>query len=357
MDKHLRRSAMGQRTGLFSCLALAFIAARASAIEPIVLSMPDAFQTLVNPACSHCIDEAKARASELHANDPVLAWTRGKYDGGAIPIRFFLNPYRVISDTYGVFVFDPDAGFARGYEPSLDFSFYGWRNGIAVMKHKDGTLFSTLSGRAFEGPRKGDRLTPVATLTTQWGHWNKQYPGSVAYRMFEKYRPVDLPNETNDSSRSTRATLDKRLAADSEVLGLSLGNLQKAYPLELLPKIGGVLPDAIAGQKIVVLWYPATRTAAAYSVQLEGDGPPQSVELTFDSTEPDAPFVDRESGSRFGVEGRAISGPLKGRTLTWIDSLQCRWFAWSAEYPKSDLYGAATERPIDTSREDAVWEK
>lgn len=80
---------------------------------------------MVNPDCSHCVDEAKARAGELRDDDPVLAWTRGKYAGGAIPIRFVLNPYRVISDTYGVFVFDLDAGFARGYEPSLDFTFYG----------------------------------------------------------------------------------------------------------------------------------------------------------------------------------------------------------------------------------------
>jgi len=39
----------------------------------------------------------------------------GKYDGGAIPYRWFLVPYRVISDTYGVFVYDADADFVRGY--------------------------------------------------------------------------------------------------------------------------------------------------------------------------------------------------------------------------------------------------
>src|SRR5438270_2547134 len=74
--------------------------------------LPEAFQTLVNPACSHCIDEAKRRAGELKPADRILAWTRGYSDGGAIPMRFFLNNYRVISDSYGVFVFDADAGYA-----------------------------------------------------------------------------------------------------------------------------------------------------------------------------------------------------------------------------------------------------
>jgi hypothetical protein len=88
-----------------------------------LIARPEAFKTLVNPACSHCIDEAKRRGSELRADDRVLCWIRGYSDGGAIPYRFFLNPYRVISDKYGVFVHDPDAGYARGFAPSLDFRF------------------------------------------------------------------------------------------------------------------------------------------------------------------------------------------------------------------------------------------
>src|SRR5580704_17310478 len=129
--------------------------------EPVLVAKPEAFKTLVNPECSHCVDEAKRRAHELKDDDRVLAWIRGYSDGGAIPIRFFLNPYRVISDSYGVFVYDPDAGYARGFSPSYEFRFHGWRNGVMVMKHKDGTLYSCLSGVAFDGPRKGDRLKPA----------------------------------------------------------------------------------------------------------------------------------------------------------------------------------------------------
>ncbi|MEX2111862.1 MAG: DUF3179 domain-containing (seleno)protein [Pirellulales bacterium] len=316
----------------------------AFAADPILVAKPDAFRTLVNPNCSHCIDEAKSRAGDLRADDPVLAWTRGKYEGGAIPIRFFLNPYRVISDTYGVFVFDPEAGFARGFEPSLDFSFYGWRNGIVVMQHKDGTLFSTLSGRAFEGPRKGEQLKPVATLPTTWGYWNKGYPGSVAYRMFEKYQPIELGPRDNADSTKTRAASDPRMAEASEVLGVSLGAAQKAYPLNVLPKDGGVVRDVLAGQEIAILWYPATQTAVAYSMRLDEDETASLDNLEFDATVPDAPYIDRNTNSRFGIEGRAVSGPLKGKTLGWIDSVQCRWFAWAAEYPETEIHGTAPPR-------------
>src|SRR4051812_13438037 len=104
--------------------------------EPPLIERPDALPTLVNPNCSHCKDEAKRRAGELRDDDRVLCWTRGYSDGGAIPFRFFLTRSPVISDSYGVFVSDPAAGFARGYLPSYHFRFHGWRNGVMVMKHK-----------------------------------------------------------------------------------------------------------------------------------------------------------------------------------------------------------------------------
>ena len=126
-------------------IVVLFLACNARAAEPAkeppLIVKPDAFQTLINPNCSHCKDEAKRRAADLRADDRVLCWTRGYSDGGAIPYRFFLNPYRVISDSYGVFVHDADAGFARGYLPSYHFRFHGWRNGVMVLRHKDGTPY------------------------------------------------------------------------------------------------------------------------------------------------------------------------------------------------------------------------
>lgn len=313
--------------------------------EPAVVALPDLFQTLVNPSCSHCIDEAKRRAGELTDDDRVLAWIRGKYDGGAIPHRFFLVPYRVISDTYGVFVFDADAGFSRGYEPSLDFTFYGYRHGIMVIKHKDGTLFSALSGRAFAGPRSGQRLQPVPTLTSNWGFWRRAYPGTVAYQMFEKYQPRPLPTKPLRQSQATRLPADERLSAETEILGVTLNGqadgASRAYRLTDLRKADGLIADRIGPQPLVVLWYEPTQTAAAFAPQIDGAADAPRVELTVDRGDEAAPFLDRTTGSRFDVTGRAITGTLKGQTLRWLDGTQCRWFAWAAEYPQTTVFAAA----------------
>jgi hypothetical protein len=326
--------------------ALAFLAGRAETKKgPILIAKPDAFKTLVNPNCSHCRDEAKRRADELRKDDRVLCWirdTKGKYDGGAIPFRFFLNPYRVISDTYGVFVYDPDAGYARGFAPSLDFQFHGWRNGVMVMKHKDGTLYSCLTGIAFAGPGKGKRLKAVPTLVSDWGFWLKRYPGSVAYHMYDKYKPVELPTSLQKDSLKSRGPVDKRLPADTLVLGVAEGKSSRAYPLDALAK-KGLIQDKLAGRPVVILWYGQTRTAAAYRPQAtppgKNDQDDREVTLRVDRKKASAPFVDKETGSRWDIAGRAVEGKLKGWTLPWLDGTQVKWFAWAAEYPATSIHG------------------
>lgn len=354
------------RLALFAPLALAGAALAAEPDRPSLVAKPDAFPTLVNPNCSHCRDEAKRRAGELRVGDRVLCWTRGYSDGGAIPYRFFLNRYRVISDSYGVFVHDPDAGFARGYLPSYHFRFHGWRGGVMVMRHKDGTLYSALSGLALDGPKKGTRLTPIPTVVSDWGFWLEHYPQAVAYHMFEKYQPVELPAGPEKNSQASRGPSDPRLPTETPVLGLWTGGAARAYPLDALARTG-LIAEEVDGRKYVVLWQPKTKTAAAYVSEAtpprkhpapkpnaDGESPPdrdpatpkKTVTLKHDGKVPAAPFVDEETGSRWDVAGRAVEGKLKGHTLTWADSVQVKWFAWAAEFPKTTVYASDANKAV-----------
>jgi len=339
---------------------------------PPVVAKPEAFKTLVNPACSHCRDEAKRRVVELKPEDRVLSWTRGYSDGGAIPYRFFLNPYRVISDSYGVFVYDPDAGFSRGFAPSYEFRFHGWRNGVMVMKHKDGTLYSCLSGVAFAGPKKGTRLKPVPTVVSDWGWWLEKYPNAVAYHMFDKYQPVELPTKDDPDSVKSRGRPDPRLNASEEVLGVWTGKTARAYPIAAVEK-SGIVADDIDGEPLVTLWEPKTKTASAYrplasqprkykAPEPDASGaskldegiptpegtpvvPARKVTLSLGTKDAAGRFQDAETKSLWDVAGRCVAGELKGYTLEWLDSVQVRWFAWAAEYPDSSLFADPKPAP------------
>jgi hypothetical protein len=350
--------------------------------SPAIIARPDFFKTLVNPACSHCVDEAKRRAKELRPEEPVLAWTRGYSDGGAIPLRFFLNTYRVISDSYGVFVYDPDAGYARGFAPSYEFRFHGWRNGVMVMRHKDGTLYSCLTGLAIDGPRKGTRLTPIPTVTSNWGFWMDKYPGAVAYHMYEKYQPIELSPTENAEAIKSRGKADPRLKAGEPVLGVWSGKAARAYPLALLEK-NGIIKDKLAGEEIVVLWEPSTKTAAAYrpvaapprkyKAPQPGDdgvsppdegvpvnpGPvptPRPVTLSVAKAPGAGRFVDAETKSAWDVAGRSSGPEIKGWTLQWLDSVQVKWFAWAAEHPETTVYSSDKADPASGALKNAVKE-
>ena len=346
------------RVSLLLIVALAAPSPGGEPTKPRLIVNPGAFPTLVNPKCSHCRDEAKRRAGELRDNDRVLCWIRGYSDGGAVPLRFFLNPYRVISDTYGVFVHDPEAGYARGFAASLDFTFHGWRNGVMVMKHKDGTLFSCLSGVAFAGPRKGQRLAPVPTLVSDWGFWLKHYPHAVAYHMFDKYRPVELPARAHPDSLKSRGSCDPRLPADTAVLGVFADGQVRAYRLADVEK-AGLIVERVGSRERVILWQPSTRTAVAYRATAASPnkkGKLRDVSLRLDRKDPAAPFVDEQTGSRWDIAGRGVAGELKGWTLTWLDGTQVKWFAWSAEHPKTSLYEPPAKRPSGKRLEEKVRE-
>jgi hypothetical protein len=303
---------------------------------PKIEFRPEMFETLINPACSHCIDESKRKAGELRDGDRVLSWVRGKYDGGAIPYRWFLVPYRVISDTYGVFVYDADADFVRGYPASLDYRFHGWRNGVMVMRHNDGTLFDCLSGLAFDGPRKGEQLTPIPTIETEWGPWLKANPGTVAYAMVPKFHPQAIPAVQLAESRKTRPAPDTRLGAEDRVFGLTIDRLSRAWPLKSFGKRPEIRRASFGDSKAVILWDERTGTAAAYAPETEGS-PPESVDLKVEPGDPEAPWVDSQTGSRWSIAGRAVSGSRKGQTLRWLPGVMVKWYAWAAEYPKTSL--------------------
>jgi hypothetical protein len=213
-----------------------------------------------------------------------------------------------------------------------------------VMRHADGTLFDCLTGVAFDGPRKGERLEPLPTLETDWGPWLKAHPGTVAYAMVARFQPRPLPQTQQQESRQTRPQPDPRLDPEERVFGLSLGGASAAWPLKGFGPGPAVRHVTLGGRPATILWDGRTRTAAAYApeTETEGEGPertPATLTLDPSDPDPDAPWVDRETGSRWSLVGRAVSGPRKGQALRWLPGVMVKWYAWAASEPATALEG------------------
>ena len=299
-----------------------------------ILVRPDLLKQLTEPPCSYC--STQHRKGLIENSDRVIAWVRGAHNGGAVPLRHFLAGPRVVNDTYGLFFYDPDGGYVAAYQKDYGYSFYGWRNGVMVVKGPDGSLWSALSGLCFDGPKKGEQLGRVPSMVTNWDYWLMLHPESTAYDLFdgERYAVTELPKNFSDEAKQTLRDVDARVAPMATVMGVEVGATRKAFvPVDSVER--QCFNDTVGDQPVAVFWYAPTQTSAAFSRMLDGKL------LTFyaDRISPEtAPIKYLETGTRWTMAGRAIDGPLRGKELQWVNSIQCRWYAWAAENPETLVY-------------------
>lgn len=318
---------------LFACILWVPTVASTAEKAP-VRARPDLFRALTEPPCSYC--STQNRKGLILRDDQVIAWIRAVHNGGAIPLRHFLSGPRVINDTYGLFFYDPDGGYVAAYKKDYGYTFYGWKQGVMVVRGRDGSMWSALTGECFEGPQVGKRLERIPSLRTSWDYWLMLHPESTAYDLFDgqKYQIVPLPESLSPDAKESMGDVDSRLTPLANVLGVEIDEQRVAYPLDGVDERACYMDD-VGGTRIAVFWYQPTASAVAFRAELEGQ------QLTFDAdpiSPESAPFKDRETGTRWTLAGRGIDGPLRGKELTWVNSIQCRWYAWTAENPKTKVY-------------------
>ena len=112
------------------------------------------------------------------------------------------------------------------------------------------------------------------------------------------------------------------------MLGISLNGASRAYPLRLLGD--AAVNDMLGGESIVVFSSAEGPSGAAYRPQAAGQ------DLTFEAVE--GAFRDRETGSEWGMDGRAVAGPLEGSRLDGVPSRFTFWFAYVAAFPDTDVF-------------------
>lgn len=116
------------------------------------------------------------------------------------------------------------------------------------------------------------------------------------------------------------------------ILGVSINEEQKAYPIELIGYHHQVR-DVVGGQPIMVTYCTVCRTGRVYVPAV--DGKPEDFRLV-GMDHFNAMFEDGRTKSWWRqVNGEAIVGPLKGKLLDEIPSEQMRLDAWIDRYPNT----------------------
>ncbi len=141
-------------------------------------------------------------------------------------------------------------------------------------------------------------------------------------------------------ARVFRWQVDQRLEAKERVLVIEAEDDVVAVPYSALSQ-RKVITTEVGGDEVVVLWSPGTASiyaertadgvdvgaAIAYSPIVDGR------RLRFRPADADGRFEDRETRSTWTLAGKAVDGPLTGRSLTPAVHGVHFWFVWAAYQP------------------------
>jgi hypothetical protein len=132
------------------------------------------------------------------------------------------------------------------------------------------------------------------------------------------------------------AYLDPR----DRVIGVVVGDVAKAYPLRIL-RWHEVINDITAGHPVAITYCPLTGDVAVYERKVAGKTVTlHPTDKLYEST---TLLRDSATGSLWSqFNGKAITGPDKGKQLVQLASINTSWTLWQAYHPKTLAMSPAT---------------
>lgn len=215
----------------------------------------------------------------------------------------------------------------------------GKYNGTHVLiDHETGSLWMPFGAVAVHGPLQGSRLLQLPLLQCTWEEWRRLYPhtrvpdGSGESRTGHgsRYPNPDVCGRVEAMQR-TIVHVDERLDAQELVFGVHAGELARAYLLAQLHAGPVVRHGQFAGRELVIFCPRGSWLAIAFHPELDGRT------LYFAPLRGSDLFEDRETGSYWNINGRALAGPLAGRALPYVPCGIEKWYAWSAAHPGAEI--------------------
>jgi hypothetical protein len=294
----------------------------------------------------------------LGDREPVVAVTiRG--ESRAYPVQILVW-HEIVNDTIaGVPVavsYCPLCNTALVYDRRvtgkvLDFGTSGelYNSDLVMYDRQTQSLWVQFLGEAVAGVLTGTRLADYPAQTVSWGDWQRAHPTSWVLSTDTGFvRPYGVnPYPGYDDIRGRPFLFDKptdgRLPAMSRVVGLRQGDQAIAVTFAALAR-SPVIAVTLVGRPVVVWLRPGTVSPLDRDTVVSGrevgasgafDPTVGGHVLRFESTA--AGFRDRQTGTEWDVEGRAIQGPLTGQSLTPVTHVDTFWFVWAAFLPQTRI--------------------
>ena len=236
----------------------------------------------------------------------------------------------------------------------LDFGTTGnLRNSDLVMYDRQTeTWWQQLTGEAVVGELSGERLRTVSSQILSWGQFKRLHPGG---RVLSTETGYDRPYGTNpyvgydrpdDAPFAFAGRPDGRLPPKERVAAVRTGAQSAVvYPFSLLRRAAPIA-DRVAGRPVVVFFDPSVASPLDEAAIAGGrsvgsaavfDRRAAGRTLSFVRGPRRGTFRDTETGSTWGMGGRAGAGPLRGEALARLLSDDQFWFALAAFFPEARI--------------------
>lgn len=332
--------------------------------EVTVVVKKGAFPVLKNPKF---IDRQQGLLS-FFRNEPVLV-VNLESEARAYPLNM-LTVHEIANDQIGDqkllvtycplcnsgMVFNRDIEL-DGRAQTLDFEVSGMlRNSDMIMYDtQTETWWQQLTGEGIAGKLNGIELKIIPSMVLSMSDFFDSYPqGKILSKEDTGINPksygqnpyvgYDALNGNPYGGFIKPEKLTRKLPNMERVVGLSINGEQKIYPFTELKKTK-VVNDEFEGRKIVVFYkigivsvldaYKISEsknvgTAIIYKPFAEGKS------LVF--KEKKGYFHDTETGSKWDITGKCLSGKHEGKQLEIETHGTHLAFAWLAFYPKSEIY-------------------
>jgi len=170
-------------------------------------------------------------------------------------------------------------------------------------------------------------LAPVAGAKNGFNLSNLTVPIS---EVFSGGPPRDgIPSIDDPKFESVAAA--SWLRDDDLVVGVSVGDEDRAYPIRILVW-HEIVNDTVGGEAVAVTYCPLCGTAMTFDRRINGKTLSFGVSgLLYQS---DVLMYDRETESLWSqLAMKSLSGPSVGLTLTWLPSDLVTWKVWRETHP------------------------
>lgn len=288
-------------------------------LAPILTLLGHRFAT--NPNNSFLVNSdpmfvSADRASFVAADDSVVGIIDGS-DAVAFPFASLYSRPMVVRDLQTqpmMLMWSPFANCASAYR--IDRSIQSNEleivcmpaNALLAYNSRVGQFINGVTGLTPDGRVPAGFISRIPSIKTSWDRWVSAHPNTM----------VLVPPDSGVEAPRRAVLPYFPMPADSSGAESTVALIGGSSPMAIPDADLGAGPVNFSDPAIVIVRDPATGAVTALDRHADEDLIPTFSRRRFRKF-PEAMMIDSDSGSAWTADGRAIDGPLKGKTLKRLE--------------------------------------